>query len=204
MQKKKLITMVGAIALIGAVGIGSTFAFLTSTTKTVTNTFTVGNVNFEPNLGNGLTESKVARNQTTGAYEDADGTGVWSTITNDYTDLVAGEAVYKDPTVTMKANSEKAYVFAKITNANGTNATITYNTAEWTKLTTTDGNTIYYKVFDKSTEASSSTIFTKVTIGDVDSDTTISDITVKACAVQYAGFADAAAAYAAAPTEFLQ
>lgn len=34
-------------SLIGAIGAGSTFAYLTSTTGTVTNTFTVGNVNFD-------------------------------------------------------------------------------------------------------------------------------------------------------------
>ena len=47
MKKTKLITLLGAISLIGAIGAGSTFAYLTSTTGTVTNTFTVGNVNFD-------------------------------------------------------------------------------------------------------------------------------------------------------------
>ena len=47
MKKTKLVTMLGAISLIGAIGAGSTFAYLTSTTGTVTNTFTVGNVNFD-------------------------------------------------------------------------------------------------------------------------------------------------------------
>lgn len=47
MKKTKLVTLLGAISLIGAIGAGSTFAYLTSTTGTVTNTFTVGNVNFD-------------------------------------------------------------------------------------------------------------------------------------------------------------
>ena len=47
MKKTKIVTMLGAISLIGAIGAGSTFAYLTSTTGTVTNTFTVGNVNFD-------------------------------------------------------------------------------------------------------------------------------------------------------------
>ena len=47
MKKTKLVTLLGAISLLGAIGAGSTFAYLTSTTGTVTNTFTVGNVNFE-------------------------------------------------------------------------------------------------------------------------------------------------------------
>ena len=40
MKKTKLVTMLGAISLIGAIGAGSTFAYLTSTTGTVTNTGT--------------------------------------------------------------------------------------------------------------------------------------------------------------------
>ena len=35
MKKTKLVTMLGAISLIGAIGAGSTFAYLTSTTGAV-------------------------------------------------------------------------------------------------------------------------------------------------------------------------
>lgn len=41
-SKKKLITLITSIALIAAVGVGATLAYLTATTGTVTNTFTVG------------------------------------------------------------------------------------------------------------------------------------------------------------------
>ena len=59
MKKTKLVTMLGAISLIGAIGAGSTFAYLTSTTGTVTNTFTVGNVNFDDDpLTGGLSSPK--------------------------------------------------------------------------------------------------------------------------------------------------
>ena len=69
MKKTKLVTLLGAISLIGAIGAGSTFAYLTSTTGTVTNTFTVGNVNFDDDpLTGGLSESKVARDENSGLY----------------------------------------------------------------------------------------------------------------------------------------
>ena len=102
MKKTKLITLLGAISLIGAIGAGSTFAYLTSTTGTVTNTFTVGNVNFDDDpLTGGLSESKVARDENSNLYVDADGTGEWTVKENKYEDLVAGEVVYKYPNVHM-------------------------------------------------------------------------------------------------------
>ena len=88
MKKTKLVTLLGAISLIGAIGAGSTFAYLTSTTGTVTNTFTVGNVNFDDDpLTGGLSESKVARDENSNLYVDADGTGEWTVKENKYEDL---------------------------------------------------------------------------------------------------------------------
>lgn len=94
MKKTKLLTTLGAVALIGAIGVGSTFAYLSATTQTVTNTFTVGNVSFD-GLNGGLTESLVKRGEN-GNYADADGAGAWSVTENKYENLVAGENLYKD------------------------------------------------------------------------------------------------------------
>ena len=68
MKKTKLVTLLGAISLIGAIGAGSTFAYLTSTTGTVTNTFTVGNVNFDDDPltgGSGCRRSGIQRSDRT-------------------------------------------------------------------------------------------------------------------------------------------
>lgn len=46
-MNKKLITMLAALGLVGCVGVGSTLAYLTDTTKTVENVFTVGKVDVE-------------------------------------------------------------------------------------------------------------------------------------------------------------
>ena len=44
MKRARFIATLGATALIGAIGVGSTFAYLTSQTEAVTNTFSVGDV----------------------------------------------------------------------------------------------------------------------------------------------------------------
>lgn len=211
MKKTKLLTTLGAVALIGAIGVGSTFAYLSATTETVTNTFTVGNVSFEGGLEGGLTESLVKRG-TDGKYVDADEAGVWSVKENKYENLVAGEDLYKDPTVHIAANSEDCWVYAKIVNTNPDLA-ITYS-GDWTDVTeayktakniTGNINYVVYAKKDmvkKSTEVTNSTIFTNVKVGDtVTGTTTFEPITVKACAVQAAGFASYEAALSAVTFE---
>lgn len=211
MKKTKLLTTLGAVALIGAIGVGSTFAYLSATTQTVTNTFTVGNVSFEGGLEGGLTESLVKRG-TDGKYVDADEAGVWSVKENEYKNLVAGEDLYKDPTVHIAANSEDCWVYAKIVNTNPDLA-ITYS-GDWKDVTeaykaakniTVDIDYVVYAKKDKvvkSTEVTNSTIFTNVHVGDtVTGGTTFDPITVKACAVQAAGFASYEAALSAVTFE---
>lgn len=198
MKKTKLLTTLGAVALIGAIGVGSTFAYLSATTQTVTNTFTVGKVSFD-DLNGGLTESKVERDGN-GDYVDADEAGKWTVTENKYENLVAGEDLYKDPTVHIAANSEDCWVYAKIVNTNP-DLTITYS-GDWKDVTeaykaakniTVDIDYVVYAKEDKvvkSAEVTNSTIFTNVHVGDtVTGGTSFAPITVKACAVQAAGFA---------------
>lgn len=190
MKNKKLLTTLGAVALLGAIGVGSTLAYLSDTTGTVTNTFTVGNVSFDDDneLGSGLRESKVERKD--GVYVDADEADTWTVTKNDYKNLVAGETVYKDPTVIMAADSEVAWVFAQISNTNDTAFASIAWSEEWEKVDdlSTDDAVVYAK---KTTIAAgeASTIFTSVTMADtITGDTEIPDIEVKAFAIQAAGF----------------
>ena len=204
MKKAKLLTMLGAVALIGAIGVGSTLAYLTSTTDTVTNTFTVGNVNFDQQSG--LKESTVKRDETTGRYVDNDGVDTWTSDKNEYTDLVAGEVVYKDPTVTMGEDSQDAWVFAKITNANDAAFKSIAWSADWTDVTekyleakeiTGDVNYVVYAKKTVISAKESSTIFTSVTMADsITSEKEIPTIEVKAFAIQAAGFTSPEAAIA--------
>lgn len=204
MKKAKLLTMLGAVALIGAIGVGSTLAYLTSTTGPVTNTFTVGNVNFD--LNNGLKESAVIRSTETGLYVDNDGANTWTSDKNEYKDLVAGEVVYKDPTVTMGEDSQDAWVFAKITNANDGAFESIARSADWTDVTaayktangiTGDVNYVVYAKTEVIVAEESSTIFTGVTMADdITSESVIPTIEVKAFAIQAAGFTSPEAAIA--------
>ena len=191
MKNKKLVTTLGAVALLGAIGVGSTLAYLTDTTGTVTNTFTVGNVTFDDDndLGSGLRESDVVRDKD-GKYVDNDGDNTWTVIKNDYTSLVAGETVYKDPTVVMGSDSEVAWVFAQITNTNDAAFANIAWSEDWVKVDSlsTDAAVVYAK---KTTIAASesSTIFTSVTLSkDITGETVIPQIEVKAFAIQAAGF----------------
>ena len=93
-------TLVVAFVLVFALGVAGTFAYLTSE-KTVTNTFTVGNVAIT------LLETDVDKN----------GNPIPSAspvVENDY-HLLPGHTYTKDPTVTVLAGSEESYVRMLVT-----------------------------------------------------------------------------------------
>ena len=85
MSTKKLVLLI-CMALILALGVGATLAWLTDKSDPVTNTFTASDVNVE------LTE-------TTG---------------EDY-QMIPGFTIAKDPVVTVEAGSEDCWVFIKVT-----------------------------------------------------------------------------------------
>ena len=112
MKKAKLLTMLGAVALIGAIGVGSTLAYLSDTTDVVENTFTVGKV-------------EISLDET-----DNDNLSGDRVTENEYTNMIPGTTYTKDPTVHVTNDSEDCYVFVKITgikeieNADGTIAVV--------------------------------------------------------------------------------
>lgn len=111
-MKKKTLALVLALTLLVAGVVGGTLAWLTDRTAEVKNTFTVGDINID------LTET-----------------------TTDYK-MVPGNTIAKDPTVTVKANSEACWLFVKVTESENLNNFITYTIANgWTKLQ--DG--VYYR-----------------------------------------------------------
>ena len=205
MKKTKLLTTLGAVALIGAIGVGSTFAYLTSETGVVKNTFTVGKVQFDTSMGAGLTESEVARD-TDGKYQkDVDGPNNWKKTEQEYTKLVAGEELIKDPTVHIAADSEDCWVFAKIENANE-DLSIEYNVNEWEDVTDAyrtanqiDGKIDYVvyatkNIIPTSETVTHSTIFNSVKVSkDLASGTEFTPIKISACAVQATGLTQAQA-----------
>lgn len=113
-MKKKTLALVLALTLLVAGVVGGTLAWLTDQTDEVKNTFTVGDINI------GLTE-------TTADYK-----------------MVPGNTIAKDPTVTVKANSEACWLFVQVTESTDLKDFITYAIAEgWTALPGVDG--VYYR-----------------------------------------------------------
>lgn len=104
-MKKKTLALVLALTLLVAGVVGGTLAWLTDQTAEVKNTFTVGDINID------LTE-------TTADYK-----------------MVPGNTISKDPTVTVKANSEACWLFVEVTESENLDTFITYAIADgWTEL----------------------------------------------------------------------
>ena len=119
MKKTKIaLTLVCAILLVAASVMG-TLAYLTATTDTVTNTFTVGKVSFV--AGAGLDEAKVNTDgelldTTDKVYTNAEGQTLAKRVTSNTYKLVPGHEYVKDPTVHMGTDSEDCYLFVKVVN----------------------------------------------------------------------------------------
>ena len=130
-MKKKTIALIVCLTLIIGCAIGGTIAWLTDQTAAVTNTFTAGDVDID------LTE-------TTGASYK----------------MVPGNEIAKDPIVTVKANSEKCYLFVKVEKVNNPDNFLDYTIdSGWTLLAdanssdsvSTDG--VYFRIVDASDAA---------------------------------------------------
>ena len=120
-MKKKVLSIV-AVVLVLCCAIGGTLAWLTDKTDPVVNTFTVGDINIE------LAES-----------ENLD------------LKMVPGNTITKDPFITVKANSEKCWLFVKVDkSANYGDFLTDYQMAAgWTALDDQDG--VYYQIVNAST-----------------------------------------------------
>lgn len=134
---KKTLTMVLAFALIFALGIGATLAWLTATSGEVKNTFTTSDINIT------LTE-------TTGGEKKE-------------FKMVPGHTITKDPTVTVTADSEDCWLFVKIDEEHNTIAGLEGKVLSYSVITTgdklwTQGNgtdipeNVYYQKVQSTTE----------------------------------------------------
>lgn len=122
-MKKTLITILATV-LVCCCAVGGTLAWLMDKTETITNTFTVGNVDIE------LTETKgTTTDNKAFSYK-----------------MVPGNTIEKDPTITVESGSEECYVFVKVEVKNNTFTDASeYLTVEmadgWTVLS---GDLYYY------------------------------------------------------------
>lgn len=191
MKTKKKILMALAIAccaiLLVVGSIAGTVAYLTST-DTVTNTFTVGNVAIT------LDEAKVD------VYGVVDGT---DRVKENTYKLIPGHSYTKDPVIHVQAGSEKSYLFVKITDEiaaiQDTKTIAEQLTANgWTLL---DGDVWYHAAVDASTSANDIDVkvFESIKIKSDAAVATYANKTIKviAYAVQADGFTTAEAAWTA-------
>lgn len=112
---KKTIVMFLAFVLVICVAVGGTIAYLSDRTDEVTNTFTIGNIDIT------LLET------TGGQYK-----------------MIPGNAITKDPKVTVVGGSETCWLFVEIEGSNNLNDFITYTIADgWTVLQGVPG--VYYR-----------------------------------------------------------
>lgn len=179
-MKKKTLAMIVALVLVFALGVGGTLAWLKVQTSSVTNTFSPSTINIT------LGETKGPN------YE-----------------MVPGKSVEKDPLVTVKAGSEKCYVFVKVEEIGEVDKFLTYGIRtgdnEWSELQPG----VYYRVVDESNEDQPFYVLTgdntypngkvttnsNITKSDMDGLTTNPQIKFTAYAIQFEGFNDAAAAW---------
>ncbi len=95
MKKSKILILFVCAVLIVAASVLGTLAYLISQ-DTVVNTFTIGKVNIE------LDEAKVNTDGTLVVGADR--------VKENFYHLIPGQTYFKDPTLTVKANSEASYV----------------------------------------------------------------------------------------------
>lgn len=133
MNKKKLGMTIGSLALVGAIAVGGTLAYLTDTTSQVKNTF-----NVTENLSIKLDEQD---------YDNPDGDRV---LQNQYDDMTPNQLYPKDPTVTLEKHDTDQYVFMAL--KKNDNIKITdLNTTDWELVETLvqeGGDVVVYRYKD--------------------------------------------------------
>ena len=146
--RKALMMVLCAVALV-AISVGATVAYLTST-DTVTNTFTVGNV--------AITLDEAAVDEYGAPEKDENENLLPRVHANEYR-LVPGHLYEKDPTVHVDPNSESCYLFVKVENGIKGALVTDENSIEtqiknngWTQLSVDDAavDGVYYRYWNKN------------------------------------------------------
>lgn len=147
MKNKKLITLVATVSLIALIGVGATLAYFTDKDETL-NTITMGHVDIE------LDEPIFGQENEN------------HTIHN----VVPNQSITKDPTITVKGDSESCYLRAKVEIGETLNDTqkeellkgINIQEENW--VLGTDGYYYYQKKVEKTGSDQTVVLFDKVVI----------------------------------------
>lgn len=202
MNKKKMATVLGSAALVGAIGIGGTLAYLAQETKEVSNTFILGKeIKIDLKESSVGTEVEAEGNQdATHALEnevygyDLDGENKWTVTKNTYSDVVEGETVYKDPTVLVDADSSDAYIYVSVKNASpseendGTQFQVNIDSSKWKLVGKAGDDTFIYAYKEVAKKNDNLTVFTNAKVRESDAeDLSFDNLDVKAYAIQARG-----------------
>lgn len=205
MKKKKLVIAITSVALLAAVAVGGTFAYLTAKPAKKTNTFTMGAA-----LTGELKEVTWDNDPFTDETSNIPEAELGKTLAQNF---VPGRVIPKDPTVKNTSTGTNAYVAVKISYTNDDDqyaqsaadimkfADINWN-ENWTF---NDDHTIAYYNFIVDAGDPTEPLFTNVTIKEDATDTDMKNfnIEIEAYLVQAEGFDNAEAALTAAfPNEF--
>lgn len=172
-MKKKTAALIVAAAIIVAAAVGGTWAWLTSASLTLDNTFTSGNV-------------EITLQETTG----------------DRYIMTPGVTLQKDPVVTVKAGSVKNWLFVQLERTSDFDMYMTYEMADgWTLLAGHPG--VYYRVAEKGKADVSYPVLkwnaivvkADLTEEQLAAITTLPRLTVFAAAIQYDGMETASIAW---------
>lgn len=201
MKNKKMKTMIVSLAMVGAVGLGSTLAYLSDKTNTLTNTFTVG-TGFIP----GDNDLAVWIDETT-VNTKSDGLSYMGRTLegNIYEKVLPGDILVKDPVLRVNKGSIKSYVYIQVSGLDQL-ATAGIKTSidktKWTKVTsdghtadktrTLDGIYRYQTILDPTNDVAATTaLFTELAVDegfkgqDAQGNTiSLQNVVIKGCAVQ--------------------
>ena len=194
-MKKKIVSVCLVVCLLATAIIGTTLAYFTDE-KTVTNTFSSGNVTIT------LDEAPVGL--------DGQATTGDRVTTNDYK-LYPGKEYDKDPTITVADGSEDCYLFVKVVNGladlEAAGDTTIAKQMEKNGWTLVDDETNVYMQSGIYSAEQKAVVFETFTIDKAETATTLAgatNIVITAYAVQAEGFASAQDAWDAtfgAPVE---
>jgi len=185
-KTKKIVLSVAVLAIVVALSVGMTLAYLTSEATPVNNTFTVGKVAIT------LDEAKV----TNLGVADGDS----RVQANEYK-LIPGHEYLKDPTIHVAADSEACWLFVKVTDEiadieDTTTVAAQLTTNGWTAVEGATG-VYWHAVVNPNGTATDVKVFENFKVkGNADlTNYAGKTIKVEAYAVQADGFDTAAAAW---------
>ncbi|MDR1604186.1 MAG: SipW-dependent-type signal peptide-containing protein [Gracilibacteraceae bacterium] len=144
-NKRKFLLLGLCVGLLALISVGATLAYLTASTDTITNTFTVGKCSIT------LFETLRIENDGTGWFDDINYSSKTESPPTSYT-LLPGNRMMKYAWVKIDPDSEDAYVFLTVTQnknlANYVKDPTTLNTESASNNTGTNAHNIYWAFVD--------------------------------------------------------